>query len=130
MGRFEQLTTRASLFIEALRNGDFTVKDKAKDYGGRILRPKKFEKYTEGGEDRAMQILSLCLVPVVIVVSLVMIVALNEVLSEIFGISEVQESQSGLIGWFVTAVTGGAFLLAAWSWFQFVRTYGFGIFRW
>ena len=106
------------------------LREKGRETGLRILRPKKFEKWTEGGEDRAMQILALTVLPCVIVVSLVLIVAMNEVLAGLFGVSEYDEAQGGIVGWFITAVTGGAFILAAWSWFQWVRTYGFGIFRW
>lgn len=108
-----------------------TVKEKVKEGSERILRPESFKKWTDGPEDRMMQILSLFLIGPVIVVSLVCIVVINETMSELFGISNYDNnSQAGIIGWFVTAVTGGLFLLAAWSWFQFVRTYGFGIFRW
>ncbi len=128
MGRFGNFTNRVNFFVQDLRGGNF--KEKAKDIGGRILRPKKFEKYTEGGEDRAMQILSLCILPVLIVVSLPLIVAVNETMAQLFGVSEYNETQTGIVGWFITGITGGLFLLAAWSWFQWVRTYGFGIFRW
>lgn len=127
MGTVSNLRTKLGFALGDLLRG---AKEKSTDVGKQILRPRAFEKWTDGPEDRLMQVLSLLLVPMVIVVSLVIIVAINETLAGVFGVSEYNETQSGIVGWFITGITSGLFLLAAWSWFQFVRTYGFGIFRW
>lgn len=128
MGRFDRVTERLLSF---LRDWKRVAKEKTAEISHRVMKPKSFEKWTRGPEDRLMQVVALLVVPFVIVVSFVVIVALNEVMSELFGLSEFESAtQQGIVGWFVTGVTAGLLILAAWSWFQFVRTYGFGIFRW
>ncbi len=128
MGRVSDFSSR---FLSSLEQFAFKAREKALEAGARVLKPKKFEKWTEGPEDRMMQILALFTVPFFIVVSLVIIVAVNETMSGLFGISEYDDNaQQGIVGWFITGVTSGFFLLNAWLWFQYVRTYGFGIFRW
>lgn len=127
MGATSNLRTKFEFALVDFLRG---AKEKTTDVGKRILRPRVFEKWTDGPEDRLMQVLSLLLVPMVIVVSLVVIVAINETLAGLFGVSEYNETQEGIVGWFITGMTAGFFILAAWAWFQFVRTYGFGIFRW
>ena len=127
MGRVSQFTNRAGFFVRDFRANS---REKSKEIGLRILRPKKFDKFIrDPAEDRVSQILALLFVPIIIIVSLVAIVAMNEVMSEIFGVSDTDEAQTSLFGWFITGITGGLFLLAAWTWFQFVRTSGFGLFR-
>lgn len=128
MGRFSNLSNQILLALPELNR---KAREKVSEGLQQVYKPKAFEKWTDGPEDRMMQVLSLFLIGPVIVVSLVCIVVINEVMAEIFGLSSFESlTQQGLMGWFVTGITAGMFILAAWSWFQFVRTYGFGIFRW
>lgn len=94
----------------------------------RVATPKLVAKHVDGAT-RVGQVLSLIFLGPVIVVSLALIVAINGVMSGIFGVSDYGESQTGIVGWLITGITGGAFLLAAYAWFQFVRTAGFGWFN-
>lgn len=98
------------------------------DIAKRLATPKALEKKVDAAT-RVGQILALFFLGPVILVSLALIVALNDVMSGVFGLSDYGESQGGIIGWLITAITGGAFLLAAYAWFQFVRTAGFGWFN-
>ena len=129
MGRFSEWSNRATFAIQDFRD---KPRERLSEYGKRVISPRSFEKFRseDPAVDRPLQILSLLVLPVFIVVSLVIIVVINEVMAEVFGLSNYESiSQQGIMGWFITGVTGGLFLLAAWSWFQFVRTCGFGIFR-
>lgn len=97
-----------------------------------ILRPKRFERFVEEGnpDEWTSQIVALMTLPMVIVISLVMIVVVNDVATDVFGGSVYQDSnQENIVGWLITALTGGMVILAAWTWFQFVRTSGFGFFK-
>lgn len=128
MGRLEALEGKLTAFIQDWRRN---AREKSQEAVARVLRPRSFEKWTNGPVDRIMQVIALFLLPFVIVISFAIIVALNQTMSEIFGLSTFQDpAQQGIAGWFVTGITAGLFLLAAWSWFQFVRTYAFGLFRW
>ena len=126
MGRFGEYTRRVSGEVTAWR---YHAKEKRREYAQRVIRPKVFEKFVDDGPpDRVLQILALFLVGPVVVVSLVIIQVINNVISDLFGTGSFGD-QSSLWGWMVTGLTGGLFLLAAWSWFQFVRTYGFGLLK-
>lgn len=93
----------------------------------RLVTPKFLEKKVDGAT-RVGQVLSLLFLGPVIVVSLVFITVINSILSDVFGTSDYGEAQTGIVGWLITGITAGAFLMAAYSWFQFVRTAGFGWF--
>lgn len=112
--------------LHAMRSrGRESIPDLAK----RLATPKRLQKHVDGAT-RMGQILSFVFLGPVIVVSLALIVALNGVMSEVFGLSDYGESpQQGIVAWLITGITGGAFLLAAYAWFQFVRTAGFGWFN-
>lgn len=79
---------------------------------------------------RVGQIIAFLFIGPVVMVSLRLIVVLNELMTELLGVSSLGASQNDIFAWMVTAITGGAFLLAAWAWFQFVRTAGLGFFAW
>ncbi len=129
MGRAAALGNRVLFAAQGFKHN---TGEKVREFAPRILRPKAFEKFSDDMapmEVRLYQILALLLLPIVIIVSLVCIVVLNEIMTEIFGVSTLEStSQQGILGWFITGVTAGLFLLAAWTWFQWVRTRGFGLF--
>lgn len=98
--------------------------------GGRfVLNPPQLERLTDAST-RVTQIVALCFLPVVIIVSFELITAAHAVISGIFGANPPTGAQFDIIGFLLTAITAGMLILAAWTWFQFVRTSGFGLFAW
>jgi len=88
----------------------------------RIHRPRKLERVADGAT-RAGQIVSLLFVGPLIVV-------FNALMASVFAGGDWQpgDPQQDLFAWLITAITLGTFILAAWTWFQFVRTAAFGWF--
>jgi hypothetical protein len=125
MSRLSNLSARALQAAAATRS---SLRERLPALAQKVARPAVLQRHADGAT-RVSQILSLLFLGPVIVVSLVLIVVLNNLLSDIFGVSDYGEAQGGIIGWLVTAITAGAFLLASWTWFQFVRTAGFGFFN-
>lgn len=105
------------------------VRNAAPEVLQRIHRPRKLERVADGAT-RAGQIVSLLFVGPLIVVSLALIVAFNALMASVFSGGDWQpgDPQQDLFAWLITAITLGTFILAAWTWFQFVRTAGFGWF--
>lgn len=92
-----------------------------------IIRPKRLERVSDGAT-RTGQIVALCLLGPLIMVSLALIVVLNQLMADVFGDSPVDSSQSDIVAFMITGITLGALMMAAWTWFQWVRTGGFGLF--
>lgn len=92
-----------------------------------ILRPEKLSKYDEMITRTGQWLAALFLGPV-IVVSFTLITVLNQLMASILAGSTHPEAQEGIVAFLVTGITLGALVLAAWTWFQFVRTAGFGFF--
>lgn len=124
MTRLGRAKAEARDFLAALPT---RAREGLPDLASRLWTPKFVRRHADGAT-RVGQILSALFLGPVIVVSLVLIVVLNTLMSDIFGVSDLGDSQTGIFGWLITAITGGALLLAAWGWFQFVRTAGFGWF--
>lgn len=118
LGRVESQATQATNSLVRL------VREGAPKVFERIAKPKFLEKKIDGAT-RSGQILSLIMLGPLIVVSLALIQVLNELMADIFGANDLGD-QTSLIGWLITAITAGLFLLAAYSWFMWVRTSGFG----
>lgn len=125
MGTFQRLRGNAA---EGMAGFQHRLREGVPDTLKRIATPKRLEKHADGAT-RTGQILSLLFLGPVIVANLAVIVALNGVMSDIFGTSDYGEAQTGIVGWLVTGITGGAFLFSAYCWFQFVRSAGFGWFN-
>lgn len=79
--------------------------------------------------NRTDQLLALLLLPMFIIASLAFLVAINQVMADIFGSVTYGGGQDAVIGWLITGLTGALFMFNAWLWFQFVRTGAFGILR-
>jgi hypothetical protein len=94
-----------------------------------IVNPGVFEERAKG-VTRGGQVLAFLFVGPVIMVSLQLIVVLNELMTEILGVKPLGAGQDPIFAWLVTALTGGAYVMFAWLWFQFVKTGAFGWFTW
>lgn len=94
-----------------------------------IVRP-KFLKRFDPEITRVGQVLAFMFMPAVVIVSLALITALNSLLIGVFVESwDPDGFHTPIFAWLVTAVTLGVCVMFAWSWFQFVRTAGFGMFN-
>lgn len=102
-------------------------RERAPAIGERILRPKRLQRFADGAT-RTSQWLSALFIGPVVVVSFAFIRVFNNLMTEIFQAQIPPDQQVGLIAWMITALTLFAFIIAAWGWFQFVRTAGFGWF--
>lgn len=95
-----------------------------------ISKPEqRFPRFPSPGT-RVGQVIAFLILPVGIMVSLQIIVAANQLFTGVFGVEQLAGGQNDIFAWLITAITGGAFLLFAWTWFQWVRTAGFGFFSW
>lgn len=113
---------------ESLRGLKRRIREEGPEVADRVLRPKYLKKYADGST-RASQILALFFLGPLIVVSLALIVALNQTMAGVFGSAwNSADPFSGPTAWLITAITLGALIMAAYTWFQFVRTSGFGFF--
>lgn len=120
---------RKELFVSKLR----ALADEAREAGVDLIDQIKTPERLRGkvdAADRVGQIIAFFFIGPVVVVSLRLIVVLNLLMTDILGVSSLGSSQNDIFAWLVTAITGGAFLLAAYAWFQFVRTAGLGWFSW
>jgi len=96
----------------------------------RVARPKRLEAVSLGAT-RTGQFMAAMFLGPLIVVSLALIVVFNNLMSDVFvGNDPVDTQHSGMVAFVMTAITLGAFIAAAWAWFQWVRTAGFGFFSW
>lgn len=93
-----------------------------------VLRPSRLEEAANAAT-RVGQVVALLFVPIWVIVSLSLITAANNVLADIFGVTDYGAGQNEIVGFLVTGITLGALMLAMWSWFQWVRTAGFGFFK-
>lgn len=101
----------------------------AKDAGGEVVNPSFLEEELRAA-DRVGQVIAFLFVGPLVMVSLRLIVVLNQLMTDILGVQPLGAGQDSIFAWLVTALTGGAFVAAAWLWFQFVRSGGFGWFTW
>lgn len=119
---FSDLSDR---FRDLLRN----AREGTPEFLAKVARPKRLERFE--GVTRPGQVLAFLFVGPIIVVALALIVALNQVMAGVFATGwSPDDPFTGPFGWLITALTLGAFILAAYTWFQFVRTAGFGFFTW
>ena len=125
MGKLGRASAEVREFFAALPS---RARENLPDLAKRLGTPQRLQRQVDGAT-RVGQILAFVFIGPVVVVSLVLIVVLNTLMTDIFGTADYGEAQGGIIGWLITAITAGAFLMAAWSWFQFVRTAGFGWFN-
>lgn len=100
----------------------------AADLKETVVNPGFVEERLEG-VTRTGQVIAFFLLGPVVVASLQIIVVFHKFMVQILGVQPFTAGQDAVMAWMVTAVTGGAILLAAWFWFQFVRTAAFGFTR-
>lgn len=116
---------------QSVKNRARFAADRARVLGSealeRVITPRKLKDKADAAT-RTGQIVALFLLGPFIVVSLQLIVVLNQLMTDLLGVQPLGGGQDPIFAWLVTAITGGAFLLAAWAWFQYVRTAGFGVF--
>lgn len=120
---------RKEVFVAKLR----ALAEEARESGVELLDQIKTPERIRGkvdAADRIGQILAFLFLGPVVVVSLRLIVVLNLLMTDLLGVSSLGSAQNDIFAWLVTAITGGAFLMAAYAWFQFVRTAGLGFFSW
>lgn len=126
-----QEATRKSLFARVgfgLRNAQYA--EIAKGYGQRAFSPAFLEgkgRIRYNDITRASQWTAAILLPLVIIISLPFIVVFVSLLADVLLQSD-QSGQNGILGFIVTAIGLGSFCLAAWFWFLWVRTGGFGLY--
>lgn len=97
-------------------------------FGKPLLQPKFIpERYFEG-VSRSSQWFAAVLLSVVVPVSLVLIVAIDTIIVDLFLNGEDFE-QLTFLSFLVNLIGLFFFCLAAWSWFIWVRTGGFGFFE-
>lgn len=129
MGRLEALSHRLGIQAALLAT---RLREKAPDALESIQRPSFIDKRV-GPVERSGQWLAFFFLPVVVVVSFALMTAFHGVMGTVlFDTWQDDPTDEGLpfIQWLVTLITLGMFGMVAWSWFQFVRTAGFGLFNW
>lgn len=121
---YKRTSSAASDFIRSDNK-----KERMREVGYSVIQPKFIpERFFQ--VSKASQWLAACLLPFVIVPSFVIIVAINGVIVDVFlnnGTS--LGSQSPVLTFVVNMVGIMFFIVAAWSWFMWVRTGGFRIFE-
>lgn len=117
------------LFRRRLRELGQEAREAGIDLLEQVITPERLRGKVDAA-DRIGQIIAFLFLGPVVVVSLQLIVVLNQLMTQLLGVSSLGADQNSIFAWLVTAITGGAFLLAAWFWFQFVRTAGMGAFSW
>lgn len=120
--RIDTFRSRARGKARAVRDSSGVLKESARKA---IVDPDWLEKFS-ARVTRTEQVTALFFVGPIVVISLTIIVALNELMQETFLANSTVEIVR--MQWFVTFFTGGLFIMSAWGWFQFVRTGGFGFF--
>ena len=94
---------------------------------GSVITPKFLEDHVEGAT-RAGQVTAALFLPFIIVVSLTIIRVINQIMAGVLGAGLIGGEQFSITAFLVTFITMGTLIIAAWSWFQWVRTSGFGAF--
>lgn len=117
-----EFETRARFLLDEARSSGIRTAEA-------VITPEFVEEHVDG-VTRTGQVLAFLFLGPVVMVSLELIVVLNQLMTEILGVQPLGAGQDPIFAWLVTALTGGAYILAAWTWFQFVRTGGFGLFTW
>lgn len=123
--------TRKSLFARVgfgIRNADYP--EILKGYGRRAASPDFLEgkgRIRYADVTRASQWTAAILLPLVIIISLPFIVVFVNLLSDVLLQSD-QSGQEGILGFIVTGIALTSFCMAAWMWFLWVRTGGFGLY--
>lgn len=98
--------------------------DRAK---GSIANPKRFEAKADGAT-RSGQVIAFMTVPMLIMISLVIIEAINGIMTAIVGAETIEPGQLNTVAFLVTGLTLGLLIMVGWLWFHYVRTAGFGAF--
>lgn len=78
---------------------------------------------------RVSQLMAALMLGPFIVVNLAIIRVIADLMTGVFGPSELDSTHTGIIAWMITAIILGTLILSAWAWFQWVRTGGFGVFN-
>lgn len=122
--RTEELAKRARFIAAELKRQGIEAANEAVD---RAITPRRLERHIDGAT-RTGQVVAFFFLGPIIVASLPIIVVLNQLMTDLLGVRTLTGGQDPIFAWLVTAITGGALIVAAWAWFQFVRTAGFGAF--
>lgn len=93
-----------------------------------VVNP-KFVQAKLDGVERFGQWLAVATLPVVVVISFAVMTVINQLMGQVMGDWDVND-QTPILGWLVTFLTLGMFVLFAYGWFQYVRTAGFGFLSW
>lgn len=118
----QQLQNRLAMILEQLQSD-------AKSVCRQVMNPGFIQTFPEA--TRVGQIIAFMFVGVVVMISLQLIVVLNELVAQILvDGGSLGTTQDAIFSWLSTAITAGFYIIAAWGWFQFVRTAGFGLFTW
>lgn len=119
----------ANIIKEALQEFLRELKATGRQAGQAIIRPRILQRHADGAT-RAGQVVAFLLLGPVILVSITLIEVMNQLLSGILGTGLIVDGQLTITGFMVTGLTLFFLVLAAWGWFQWVRTGGMGAFRW
>lgn len=92
-----------------------------------VVKPKVLEPVAEGAT-RAGQVTAGLFLPFIIVVSFTILKVMNNLMANVLGGGLVSGDQLTITSFLVTFLTLGLLIIAAWGWFQWVRTAGFGAF--
>ena len=92
-----------------------------------LVNPPKLDRFTSE-VTRFSQWMAFFLLPFLIVVTLPILVAFNDILAEVLLQNIDPGGQLAIMRFIVTFITLGAFCLSAWFWFLWVRTGGFKLF--
>lgn len=131
MGRFANALTRTAVVAVPLAQRlALEARGKVPEFKELIVRPKFLRRF-DPDITRVGQVLAFLFMPPVVIVSLALITAINSLMVGIFVDAwDPNAFHTPIFAWLVTAITLGICILFAWSWFQFVRTAGFGMFNW
>lgn len=119
----------AQVIKEALQAFLRELKQAGQQTGTAIIRPRILERHADG-VSRTGQVLAFLVLGPVILVSITIVEVLNELMAGVLGTGLIEDGQLTITGFMITALTLFFLILAAWGWFQWVRTGAFGAFRW
>lgn len=119
----------AQVIKEAVQEFLRELRSTANQTGTAIIRP-RFLQTAADGATRTGQVICFFLLGPIILVSITLIEVLNQLMAGVLGTGLIEGGQLTITGFVITALTLTFLVVFAWGWFQWVRTAGFGVFKW